>query len=81
MALLQTFDVAKIINEQGCLEAIEEWTEQNMISLASCAFVVLFCQVSVNFSNSDCFTVSTIFKKSEKVVSKTNIQEKKLKRN
>ncbi|CAG9857734.1 unnamed protein product [Phyllotreta striolata] len=37
------FDVSKIINEQGCLEAIEDWTEKNMISIASCIFVVLFC--------------------------------------
>ncbi|XP_030755575.1 tetraspanin-5 isoform X1 [Sitophilus oryzae] len=39
------FDVSKIINEQGCLEAVEEWTEKNMISIASCTFVVLFLQI------------------------------------
>lgn len=39
------FDVSKIINEQGCLEAVEEWTEKNMISLASCSFIVLFFQI------------------------------------
>lgn len=43
----QNFDVAKIINEKGCLEATEEWVERNMISLATCSFVVLFLQVSV----------------------------------
>lgn len=47
VALLQNADLSKIINEQGCLEAIEEWTEQNMISLASCTFVILLFQVSV----------------------------------
>lgn len=51
VALLQNADLSKIINEQGCLEAIEEWTEQNMISLASCTFVILFCQVSVSSLN------------------------------
>ncbi|CAH1099683.1 unnamed protein product [Psylliodes chrysocephalus] len=40
-----SFDVSKIINEQGCLEAIEDWTEKNMISIASCIFVVLFCHI------------------------------------
>lgn len=43
----QNFDVGKIINEKGCLEATEEWVERNMISLATCSFVVLFLQVSV----------------------------------
>lgn len=46
---LQKFDVSKIINEKGCLEATEEWIERNMISLATCCFVVLFLQVSVLF--------------------------------
>ncbi|XP_076260649.1 tetraspanin 26A isoform X2 [Rhynchophorus ferrugineus] len=39
------FDVSKIINEQGCLEAVEEWTEKNFISIVSCSFVILFLQI------------------------------------
>ncbi|XP_019764774.1 tetraspanin-5-like isoform X1 [Dendroctonus ponderosae] len=39
------FDVSKIIYEQGCLEAVEEWTEKNMISLASYGFLLLFFQI------------------------------------
>jgi tetraspanin-5 len=39
------FDVSKIINEKGCLEATEEWIERNMISLATCSFVILFMQI------------------------------------
>lgn len=39
-------DVSKVINEQGCLQAIEEWIEKNMIPLASCAIFILFFQVS-----------------------------------
>jgi tetraspanin-5 len=43
--VLQNFDVSKIINEKGCLEATEEWIERNMISLATCSFVILFMQI------------------------------------
>lgn len=42
----QNFDVAKVVNEKGCLEATEEWIERNMILLATCTFIVLFFQVS-----------------------------------
>ncbi|KAK9737594.1 Tetraspanin family [Popillia japonica] len=38
-------DVSKVINEQGCLQAIEEWIEKNMIPLASCAIFILFFQI------------------------------------
>lgn len=47
--ILQNFDVSKIINEKGCLEATEEWIERNMISLATFGFIILFLQVSVLF--------------------------------
>ncbi|CAG9772965.1 unnamed protein product [Ceutorhynchus assimilis] len=39
------FDVSKIINEQGCMEAVEEWTEKNMITLMSCSILLLFLQI------------------------------------
>lgn len=58
IALLQNTDLSKIISEQGCLEAIEEWTEQNMISLASCTFVILLFQVSCFLSS---LSVARIF--------------------
>lgn len=38
-------DLSKTINERGCLEAIEDWTEQNLISLASLVFLILFMQI------------------------------------
>ncbi|XP_022903909.1 tetraspanin-5 isoform X2 [Onthophagus taurus] len=38
-------NVPNTINEQGCLQAIEEWTERNMISLASCVIFILFFQI------------------------------------
>lgn len=46
---LQNFDVSKIINEQGCLEAAEDWIEKNMLSIASYTFILLFFQVSLCF--------------------------------
>lgn len=39
------FDVAKIINEKGCLQSAEEWIERNMITLTTCAIFVLFAQI------------------------------------
>ncbi|XP_019873956.2 tetraspanin-5 isoform X1 [Aethina tumida] len=39
------FDVSKIINEQGCLEAAEDWIEKNMLSIASYTFILLFFQI------------------------------------
>ncbi|XP_066147328.1 tetraspanin-5 isoform X1 [Euwallacea fornicatus] len=39
------FDVTKIINERGCLEAVEDWTEKNMITLASYCFLLFFLQI------------------------------------
>ncbi|XP_065157009.1 tetraspanin-5 isoform X1 [Atheta coriaria] len=38
-------DVSKIVNEKGCLMAVEEWTERNMISLTTFAIIVLFFQI------------------------------------
>lgn len=39
------FDVAKIINEKGCLQSAEEWIERNMITLTTCAIFILFAQI------------------------------------
>lgn len=39
--------MSKIINERGCLEAMEEWAERNMISVTSGVIFILFFQVSI----------------------------------
>ncbi|XP_050303119.1 tetraspanin-5 isoform X1 [Anthonomus grandis grandis] len=39
------FDVSKIIYEQGCLEAVELWTEKNMITLTTYSIFVCFFQI------------------------------------
>lgn len=44
----QNFDVSKIVNEKGCIEAAEEWIEFNMISLTWHVIFIFFGQVGYN---------------------------------
>ncbi|XP_055697024.1 tetraspanin-5 isoform X2 [Phlebotomus papatasi] len=39
------FDVSKIINEKGCVQAGEEWMERNLIMIASSAIFLAFFQI------------------------------------
>lgn len=39
------FDVSKIINEKGCVQAGEEWIERNLIIIASSAIFLIFMQI------------------------------------
>jgi len=41
----QNYDVAKIINDKGCLPAGEEWLERNLLVVAGVAVGVAFLQV------------------------------------
>lgn len=42
---LQNFDVGKIINEKGCVQAGEEWMEHNLLIIAGIAVTTAFLQV------------------------------------
>lgn len=57
----QNYDVSKIINERGCLEAIEDWIEKNMISIASCTFIILFFEVSFSCFSKICHLKNGFF--------------------
>ncbi|XP_048512762.1 tetraspanin-5 isoform X1 [Athalia rosae] len=39
------FDVAKVINEKGCIESAEEWMERNLLVIASGAVCTAFAQI------------------------------------
>lgn len=39
------FDVAKVINEKGCVQAGEEWMERNLLAIASSAVCTAFAQI------------------------------------
>lgn len=41
----QNFDVSKIINEKGCLQAGEEWIERNVLNISSMGLFITFWQV------------------------------------
>lgn len=41
----KNYDVAKIINDKGCLPAGEEWLERNLLVVAGVAVGVAFLQV------------------------------------
>lgn len=41
----QNYDVAKIINDKGCLPAGEEWLERNLLVVAGVAVGIAFLQV------------------------------------
>ena len=41
----QQYDVAKIINEKGCVQAGEEWMERNLLIVAGIAVATAFLQV------------------------------------
>ncbi|KAG8235141.1 hypothetical protein J437_LFUL012338 [Ladona fulva] len=45
VAVLQSYDVAKIINERGCLQAGEEWLERNLLVVAGTAVGIAFFQL------------------------------------
>ncbi|CAH1399851.1 unnamed protein product [Nezara viridula] len=40
-----SFDVSKIINEKGCVQAGEEWVERNLLVIVTTAITVSFCQI------------------------------------
>ncbi|RZF45966.1 hypothetical protein LSTR_LSTR008343 [Laodelphax striatellus] len=44
-ALIQNYDVAKIINEKGCIQAVEEWMEVNLIIISAIALITSFLQI------------------------------------
>jgi tetraspanin-5 len=44
----QQYDVAKIINENGCIQAGEEWLERNLLVVAEIAVAAVFLQVRTN---------------------------------
>jgi hypothetical protein len=44
----QQYDVAKIINEKGCVQAGEEWMERNLLIVAGFAVATAFLQVCMN---------------------------------
>ncbi|XP_075221815.1 tetraspanin 26A isoform X5 [Lycorma delicatula] len=39
------YDVAKIINEKGCIQAVEEWMERNLLLISTIALVASFLQI------------------------------------
>lgn len=39
------YDLAKIINDKGCIIAVEEWIEKNIITIATFAIFILFFQI------------------------------------
>lgn len=41
----QNFDVSKIINEKGCVQAGEEWIERNMLHISTMGLSITFWQV------------------------------------
>ncbi|KAJ9586217.1 hypothetical protein L9F63_020126, partial [Diploptera punctata] len=45
VAVLQQYDVAKIINEKGCIQAGEEWMERNLLIIAGIAVATAFLQI------------------------------------
>ena len=46
----QQYDVAKIINEKGCVQAGEEWMERNLLIIAGVAVATAFLQVCKHFN-------------------------------
>ncbi|PNF25396.1 Tetraspanin-5, partial [Cryptotermes secundus] len=45
VAVLQQYDVAKIVNEKGCVQAGEEWMERNLLIVAGFAVATAFLQI------------------------------------
>ncbi|XP_021930453.1 tetraspanin-5 isoform X2 [Zootermopsis nevadensis] len=45
VAVLQQYDVAKIINDKGCVQAGEEWMERNLLIVAGIAVATAFLQI------------------------------------
>ena len=45
MFIFQNFDVGKVINEKGCIQAGEEWMERHLLAIASGAVGTAFSQV------------------------------------
>jgi len=45
----QNYDVAKIINDKGCLPAGEEWLERNLLVVAGVAVGIAFLQVRFHY--------------------------------
>ncbi|GLG99435.1 Uncharacterized protein GBIM_05903 [Gryllus bimaculatus] len=45
VAVLQPYDVSKIINEKGCVQAGEEWIERNLLIVAIVAVATAFLQI------------------------------------
>ena len=48
---LQNYDVAKIINDKGCLQAGEEWMERNLIVVVGVLVGIAFLQVNIVIPN------------------------------
>lgn len=40
-----SYDASKIINEKGCMQAVEEWVERNLLIIVTAAITVSFCQI------------------------------------
>lgn len=47
ICFIQSFDVSKIINEKGCVQAGEEWVERNLLVIVTTAITVSFCQACI----------------------------------
>ena len=52
ISVFQNYDVGKIINEKGCVQAGEEWIEHNLLIVAGIAVATAFLQVTFFFFSS-----------------------------